>query len=119
MKNLNQIFEEVLNEVTFNKDNTANNTFDLKKEKLRQQRGDVQLGVCEAKEIFRRLIKNFDQNNPFWLVFGKFEHALDRLEANLRVDFRENPDVDYTKIFSKEMDDLIFRDWGKEKSSIN
>jgi len=116
MKNINRLFEEVLNEMSFNKDNCANSSFNLKDDKKRHQRENAQLGVWKAKEIFRKIIMNFDHNNPFWLVFGRFEWALDKLEANLRVDFRENPDVDYTKIFSdsKEIDDMISCDWGRK-----
>jgi len=68
MKNLNQIFEEVLNEVSFNKDNTANSDFNLREDVLLQRRIEFRKKL-ESYIMGNELGKLLDAKDPFYIAF--------------------------------------------------
>jgi len=109
---LNRLFEEVLNEVILNKDNTANPEFNLKDSVDEEKRDEASMKIrkaCELVEeahmIFSVKSKNpgyfypvHDENNSFHKTFAKFEIALSNFSGQLRNN-RLNEDR-FVKIFS-------------------
>jgi len=106
---LNRLFEQVLNEVTFNKENTANSDFNLKGSVDEDKRNEASNKIREASilvekahEIFSKnpgtVKRIFDKENPFHKTFARFEMALWSFARRLEIN---EPDEDhYSTIFS-------------------